>query len=175
MYEVCNAPSTFDCWLGVKGHCSHRQPAAQQTPWCSNAPGASLTKLQNGEHLQCESCSLGTVGPLCRNNDDCQFFYGGTQQTQCTGAIEGIGGSDRLIELAWRITGGCWSTTPATGAIGIIIIIIAIIIFIVIIAIVIIVAIGIIIIANHHNWPPPPVTSAIAIRSLSDQTKMAKR
>ena len=91
-------------------------------------------------------------------------FTGGLNRHSVQGAIEGIGVSDRLIELAWRITGGCWSTTPATGAIGIIIIIIAIIIFIiVIIAIVIIVAIGIIIIANHHNWPPPPVTSAIAI------------
>ena len=96
-------------------------------------------------------------------------FTGGlNRHSSIPGAIEGIGVSDRLIELAWRITGGCWSTTPATGAIAIIIFII------VIIAIVIIVAIGIIIIANHHNWPPPPATSAIAIRSLSDQTKMAK-
>ena len=68
-------------------------------------------------------------------------FTGGLNRHSVPGAIEGIGVSDRLIELAWRITGGCWSTTPATGAIAIIIFII------VIIAIVIIVAIGIIIIA----------------------------
>ena len=72
-------------------------------------------------------------------------FTGGLNRHSVPGAIEGIGVSDRLIELAWRITGGCWSTTPATGAIAIIIIII--IFIIVIIAIVIIVAIDIIIIA----------------------------
>ena len=140
------------------------------------SPGASLTKLQNGEHLQCQSSYREQLVLCAAIMMIVNSFTGGLNRHSVPGAIEGIGVSDRLIELAWRITGGCWSTTPATGAIGIIIIIIIGIIFfiIVFIAIVIIVAIGIIIIANHHNWPPPPATSAIAIRSLSDQTKMAK-
>ena len=114
------------------------------TPWYSSAPGASLTKLQNGEHLQCQSSYQEQLVHCAALMMIVNSFTGGLNRHSVPGAIEGIGVSDRLIELAWRITGGCWSTTLATGAIGIIIIIA---IIIVIIAIVIIVAIDIIIIA----------------------------
>ena len=133
MYEVCNAPSTFDCWLEVS-----------RDTLVLYSPGASLTKLQNGEHLQCQSSYREQLVLCAAIMMIVNSFTGGLNRHSVPGAIEGIGVSDRLIELAWRITGGCWSTTPATGAIGIIIIIA---IIIVIIAIVIIVAIGIIIIA----------------------------